>query len=299
MMPVRRDVRFALPPERAVDWHHEGPALTHLLNALSLLFPAGERFFMDSVRHYRDRITDSELKRQVAGFIGQEAMHTREHVEYNDLLEAAKLPAHKLDKRLWRGFGLLRKFSPPSIQLAVTIALEHYTAMLANYLLSDPHHHVGGVEGYRLMWMWHAFEETEHKSVSYDVWNAVMKPGVASYLLRTVTMLVTTVFFWGILFDWNVRLLIAHRRHHGKIGLRNMGRLVQHVWGPLKGIIPSIFQEWLDYFRPGFHPWDHDNRHYLNNLDGLIDSIERANRTYAAQAAPRRVPLHPAAAAQA
>ena len=77
MMPVRRDLRFNLPPERASDWHVQGSHVTHFFNALSLLFPAGERFFMDSVRNYRDQIDDPVLKKQVLGFIGQEAMHTR------------------------------------------------------------------------------------------------------------------------------------------------------------------------------------------------------------------------------
>ena len=93
MMPIRRDLRFVLSPERACDWHQEGSHVTHFFNALSLLFPAGERFFMDSVRNYRDRIDDPVLKKQVLGFIGQEAMHTREHIEYNDLLQNARLPA--------------------------------------------------------------------------------------------------------------------------------------------------------------------------------------------------------------
>jgi len=95
MMPVRRDLRFNLPPERACDWHAQGSHVTHFFNALSLLFPAGERFFMDSVRHYRDDIDDPVLKKQVLGFIGQEAMHTREHVEYNDLLQQAGPAAYQ------------------------------------------------------------------------------------------------------------------------------------------------------------------------------------------------------------
>jgi len=44
--------------------------VTHFFNALSLLFPAGERFFMDSVRNYRDRIDDPLLKQQVVGLVG-------------------------------------------------------------------------------------------------------------------------------------------------------------------------------------------------------------------------------------
>src|ERR1700749_2582671 len=138
MMPVRRDLRFNLPKERACDWHVQGSHVTHFFNALSLLFPAGERFFMDSVRNYRDQIDDPVLKKQVLGFIGQEAMHTREHVAYNDLLQAAGLPAHKLDRRLWAILGFGKKWLPASVNLGVTVALEHYTAMLAGLLLDDP-----------------------------------------------------------------------------------------------------------------------------------------------------------------
>ncbi|KVE32625.1 metal-dependent hydrolase [Burkholderia sp. TSV86] len=296
LLPVRRDIRFALPADRAQDWHVQGAPVTHFMNALSLLFPAGERFFMDSVRNYRDQIQDPELKKQVAGFIGQEAMHTREHIEYNDLLEAAGLPAHKLDKRLWTFLGWGKKVLPHSVQLAITIALEHYTAMFANQLLAHPSRWIeGSVQGYTQMWLWHATEETEHKSVSYDVWNAVMPSGVKTYLLRTGTMLVTTVIFWTVIFDFHVRLMLAHRLRHGK--LKGMWRLFKFLYSPTKGLFASIALEWLDYFRPGFHPWDHDNRHLLKNVDTLLANIDAANERYADQAAPRRVPLHPAPAA--
>ena len=87
--------------------------MTHFFNALSLLFPAGERFFMDSVRNYRDRIHDPVLRKQVLGFIGQEAMHTREHVDYNDLLQTAGLPAHKLDRGSGRFLNLIARNGCP------------------------------------------------------------------------------------------------------------------------------------------------------------------------------------------
>jgi predicted metal-dependent hydrolase len=291
-MPVRRDVRFALPPERASDWHVKGVPVTHFMNALSLLFPAGERFFMDSVRNYKDRIDDPVLKQQVLGFIGQEAMHTREHIEYNDLLQAAGLPAHRLDARLWAVLGFMKKVLPHAMQLAVTIALEHYTAMLANLLLSDPAHRIdGSVDGYTQMWMWHAMEETEHKAVSFDVWNTVMRPGPGRYLLRTGTMLVTTLIFWVIVFDFHVRLMASHRRRRGRFG--GFGTLVAFLYGPRYGVFPGIAREWLGYFRPNFHPWDYDNRRYLQ-IDRLLAKIDETNARYAAQAAPRRVPLHPA-----
>ena len=177
MLPIRRDLHFDLPAERITDWHEQGPFITHFFNALSLLFPQGELFFMDSVRHYRSRIEDPALKKQVLGFIGQEAMHSREHVAYNNLLHAAGLPARTLDRRLKFILDLQKKHCAPSFNLAITIALEHYTAILAEILLSDPSRFGASLKGYQQMWYWHALEETEHKAVAFDVWNAVIKPG--------------------------------------------------------------------------------------------------------------------------
>ncbi len=224
-------------------------------------------------------------------------MHTREHIEYNDLLQAAGLPAHKLDKRLWKILGLFRKILPPAMQLAITIALEHYTAMLANLLLEGHETRIdGSVDGYTQMWMWHAMEETEHKSVSYDVWLRVIRPGLGRYLLRTSTMLLTTVIFWTIVFDYHVRLMLAHRRRHGRFS--GMWALVKYLYSPRGGVFPGIAREWFGFFRPGFHPWDYDNRRYLGELDSLLARIDETNARYAAQAAPRRVPLHATPVAQ-
>ncbi|WP_179400612.1 metal-dependent hydrolase [Burkholderia guangdongensis] len=277
VMPVRRDLVFDLPVERAKDWHAMGPHVTHFFNALSLLFPAGERFFMDSVRHYRDRIDDPVLKKQVMGFIGQEAMHTREHVEYNEMLQANRLPARKLDQRVWSILGFMKRKLPHSVQLAHTIAAEHYTAMLADLLLRDPSRLEGSVEGYRQMWVWHALEETEHKSVSFDVWNAAMKPGLRRYLMRVGVYLLTTLTFWPSVFAMHATLLWADRKRRARSerpslldSARGMLRLTAFLYGPRHGLFPSITREWLSFLRPGFHPWDHDNRQYLTRVDALV-----------------------------
>ncbi|AOJ06304.1 metal-dependent hydrolase [Burkholderia mayonis] len=272
VMPVRRDLRFNLPVERATNWHGQGSQVSHFFNALSLLFPAGERFFMDSVRNYRDRIDDPVLKKQVLGFIGQEAMHTREHIEYNELMQANRLPARKLDKRVWKVLGWLKKVLPHSVQLAHTVAAEHYTAMLANWLLSDPAVFAGSHEGYRQMWQWHALEETEHKAVSFDVWNAVMKPGPKRYLIRVGIFLMTTLTFWPTVFLLHTRLIRSDRYADHRV--RGLWRVIKLLYGPRHGLFPSIAREWLSFFRPGFHPWDHDNRHHLKRVDGIVAATQ-------------------------
>ena len=42
---------------------------------------------------------------------------------------------------------------------------------------------------------------------------------------------------------------------------------------------------WFDYFRPGFHPWDHDNRHFLHGIEDWVQRYERERGEAPAQAA--------------
>ncbi|ALF86774.1 MULTISPECIES: metal-dependent hydrolase [Ralstonia solanacearum species complex] len=272
MMPVRRDVHPHLPADRICDWHERGNHVTHFFNALSVFFPTGERFFMDSVRNYRDCVTDPELKQAVAGFIGQEAMHTREHVLYNDLLDRAGLPAGRIDRFVGTFLNLLRKHTPKSHQLAVTVALEHYTAMLAGHVLATDDA-LGRISqpGYRQVWMWHALEETEHKAVSYDVWNIAIRPGLRRYLLRTSVMLLTTLIFWSMVFYVHLRLIFADRTCKRKF--LGLGKVFHFLWIH-PALLRKIIPEWLDFFRPSFHPWDEDNRAALARLPKLISEIE-------------------------
>ena len=103
ILPIRRNLKFNLNPAKALTWHRDGLNVSQFLNTMSLFFPVGERFFIDSVRHYRDQITDSELKKAVTAFIGQEAMHGREHEEYNDFVAQAGIPLHAQEARFPRG----------------------------------------------------------------------------------------------------------------------------------------------------------------------------------------------------
>ena len=92
---------------------------------------------MKSVRHFRDEITDPDLKRQVSGFIGQEAVHGREHRVLNDRLAELGYPTKAYEKITKKGLDLRWKYAPKKSSLAVTAALEHFTATLAELVLSS------------------------------------------------------------------------------------------------------------------------------------------------------------------
>ena len=273
LLPVRRDLKFKLPAERIVDWHEAGgPHISLFMNTLSLFFPVGERFFIDSVRHYRDRVTDPELKKAVTAFIGQEAMHGREHQEYNEALFAAVPQTVGMERNVARLLGFLQRRLPASLQLSTTIALEHFTAILADALLSKPSVLEGTDPRFAALWRWHALEETEHKAVAFDVWQTVMGRGPRAYVTRSTTLVAATVIFWSIAIPYYLRVLQSQRRLTDLRGWRSFLRYGFTRERVLLGLVGP----WADYFRPGFHPWDHDNRHYLEDVDKVLAAYRAA-----------------------
>ena len=256
---VRRDLRFDFTDCDFRNWHPDGLHVAHFFNALSIFFPEGERFFMDSVRHYRDRVRTPRLSREVKGFVGQEAMHSREHRHYNEALAAAGLPIERLEARVKAHLAFVRKHRSPAEHLAATIALEHFTAILADTLLSDER--ILGNSDSRLaaVWRWHAIEETEHKAVAYDVYHEVLGDTRRAYGLRVVIMLVTTIDFWLRVFRSHFALV---RADGALLDVGGWWKLFRFLWISPGGM-RKLARPWLDYFRRDFHPWQHDNFHYV------------------------------------
>ncbi|GAC1629157.1 MAG: metal-dependent hydrolase [Nevskia sp.] len=265
MLPTRRDLHFRLSPASAGPWHVRGACVTHFANAMSISFPEGERFFIHTVRHYRERIRDPELEQAVIAFIGQEAMHSREHADYNRLLAEAGLPAAALEEHARKFFTLLKRLPAPA-QLAVTIAQEHFTAIVAELLLTDPRIIAGADAHLRALWRWHALEETEHKAVAFDVYRSVMGSGAKAYALRASGLLLTTVGFFALLLYYQRRLMqgdpVPSR-------WRERAAFVDFLFRS-PALLPRLALPWLRYLRPGFHPWEQDNRHLLDEMAALV-----------------------------
>jgi predicted metal-dependent hydrolase len=231
---------------------------SHIAAMLSSVFPEGEDFFVRSVRNYRDHITDPVLKEQVKGFIGQEALHGREHRAFNQRLQELGYPTRFTDKRVKIGLGILGKVAPKTHQLAVTAALEHYTATLAEALLRDDAARAEfTTDEIRTLFSWHALEETEHKSVAFDVFQHVC----GDRRVRVGTMWAVHVgFLFAMTMSVTISLLFDRyaRRHPVKV-LRSLSRLRTHVF-----FQPDVLRRLKDYDRPDFHPDDHDTVELLD-----------------------------------
>ncbi|ROO86003.1 hypothetical protein EDD29_3564 [Actinocorallia herbida] len=270
-MQVRR-LRFT-HPKGSLRRHYvdDDLVMSHVVAVLSATFPKGEDFFVRSVRHYSGRITDPELKRQVKAFIGQEVVHGREHESLNAALREMGYPTHWVDAFVKRSMGLSTRFMPPRVALGHTAALEHYTAALAECLLTDPRAQalLGDTE-VRNVLLWHALEEAEHKAVAFDVYRAV---GGAERMRRR-TMIEASV---GLFVVTGVFTLLSLLRDPA---FYNPRRLLASLRALRRSpfLDPKVRARVRAYQRPGFHPDDFDATDTLDRWRAELFGPEGALR---------------------
>jgi len=250
-------------------WVGDNYLVSHTMNALSVLFPQGEQFFVDSVRAFRGMLDDPKLKAEVRGFIGQEAMHSLEHTAMNQHVRDQGMPVEAMEKNLKVLLDATRLL-PRRHQLAVTCALEHITAMMADMLLERDDVREDMDETMRPLWVWHAIEETEHKAVAYDVF----QQAGGTYAERTGYLVLSTALL-GVVATWfTSRMMLSDRSN---FTLRGAATGLWRLWG-LNGTFSSLIPAWLDYFKPGFHPWDKDNSELVARFKSEIQQY--ANPAY-------------------
>lgn len=267
-----RDLSFAPPGPPPRWWLGGDPVATAFFDALSATFPHGERFFMDAVRRYRGQASPA-LREQIAGFLSQEAMHTREHIVFNQQVAAHGVDVAALEARAKARLDFARS-RPPLLQLGATIALEHFTAILAHAVLADPRHLEGASDAARALWRWHAVEEVEHKAVAFDTFLAATRDlsGWRRWTLRVTTMAAATGILVSTVGDNLADIFDAHGVNRPATWRRLAAYLLVRP-----GIVRQVLGRYLAYFMPGFHPWAHDDR-------ALAAEAERGLAAYAAAA---------------
>ena len=261
-------------------WFAGSRAATHVANAVNLLFPAGERFFVRSVRHYEGRVSP-ELRAQVKGFYGQEGRHAQAHERFFDTLRDQGFDVDAILERYEHlAYAIIEKAAPHSVRLAATVALEHFTAIMAEDALSyealafaDP--------SLRSLLEWHAVEELEHKAVAFDVLREV----APSYALRLTGLAVATLTLGGF-WIWALRELLEHEGMTLQDAMRELSSLrkVARDHGESRVMDPIAKRVFLrgirEYMRPDFHPNDRDHsaliRATLERLraEGVVGSDE-------------------------
>ncbi len=291
---VRRQVNIDFASAKSSGWHARRSDAEVFFNLISYTFPVGEKFFIQAVKRHQDRITDPLLQRQVEDFIYQETMHAKEHLRCNLVLDRSCSYGPKVARLATALLKVSRRIYPKSTQLALSCAIEHFTSTFADHLLRRQRAFIAAADPpFAALWLWHAVEETEHKAVCLDLYRHVVGRGPVAYLHRVAVMVLATLIFLAIML---VGTLWARPRTGG--ARRGAGSAPSPGPGSredkparefsLSGVLTELvhLKLYLDYYRPGFEPWDHDNRHLIEEWKERFKGF--GDRAAAAAAATAR-----------
>lgn len=254
--PIRVD--FEKTPRYWFDNH---PFITFFFNSLITTFPAGENFFVRSVAHYRDHITDPRLQAQINGFIAQEGNHAQAHDDHVDLLDRQGFKSIKFENRLIDATLRWMNKRMPKFALATTVALEHFTAMLAHLgferadLMTDKMD-----PEFAQLLRWHAAEEIEHKGVAFDVYQDVD----GSYARRVAAMIVATV---SLVFLVPLRVIPQLWKDGYLFSARQWREGLSFLYGR-EGLFVLPLRHYLQFYRRDFHPWDIQDYEMVERFKG-------------------------------
>jgi predicted metal-dependent hydrolase len=268
-----RDRRFGRETAAPRLWHGGCVEATAIYNALSTTFPRGEAFFVESVRAFREG-APLRLAEEIRGFTTQEAIHSREHDAFNKRAADAGYDLSKLEAQVEKRLAVTRG-KPPIVSLAATMALEHFTAILAHQLLADPRHLEGAEKETADLWRWHAAEEIEHKGVAYDTWLHATRHWTRwkRWKVKAKVMLYITRNF---VVDRTAGALELMRQD-GVTGASAWARLLWYLW-VRPGMFRKIAGAWGKFFLPGFHPWNEDDRGLLRSYEASVAPAPEAKR---------------------
>ena len=243
-------------------WHSGSPSISFFFNALSSAFPPGEKFFCDAVAFYKDQVKDDSIRHEIDQFVKQESHHIFQHKLFNKAISSD----HAIDMKSCekRNADFLRsatsRFSPLE-QLALTLAFEHFTASLADHVLRSEDFYENVHQSAAPLWLWHAAEETEHKSVAYKVFEQVG----GTYWIRVKVYLLAFYKLFSIAFinQWNML------RSDKSLSMKDLWICFKYLFGA-NGILRAVLASLLIFFRKDFHPDHHGN-------DDLVTKWENEN----------------------
>jgi predicted metal-dependent hydrolase len=248
-----------------LHWIPDEPVATHVINVLHLLLPTGERWFVKVLKEALPLVRDPGLRKDVKGFMGQEATHSVQHAYVLDHLAAQRLDTTAFTRYVDFLFERLLGDEPPlgvpvparewlRFRLSMVAAIEQFTAVLGDWVLAADGLDLADADEVMLdLLRWHGAEEVEHRSVAFDLYQHCGGEGVPRYARRIAGMAVTApmmLYMWV----WGAAYLI---RHDPQLAGRLRYSLAAHDKAVRKGLLPT----WKElgaaiprYLRRSYHP---------------------------------------------
>ena len=249
-LPVRR-LHVDLAQPFAARWCGNDAFRTAFFNALSMSFPVGEQYFIDSLRNGAQKLTPDmreAFEEDLRGFIGQEATHRHLHALFNRELTRQGLH-NAFEQRVARRIRANQHLDARK-HVAVTAATEHFTALFAQWLLRHPEVLDGAEQRLAYLWLWHSAEESEHRNVAFELYRAM---GGNEYWRLRIFHYVTFTFLSDVL-----RQTVRNLWHDGSLLKWGTWRSGWRLLFSAQGLLRSNFSAWKDYLSADFHPSQHD-----------------------------------------
>jgi hypothetical protein len=232
-------------------WNGGDAFRTAFFNALSMSFPIGEQYFIDTVRDTLKALPETQRAQyadEVQAFVGQEATHRRLHALFNGHLLQQGL-SNDIERRAQARMQANAQRNV-RVHLAVTAATEHFTAIFANWLMHHPEALQGAEPRLQTLWLWHAAEEAEHRHTAFDLYRAIS--GDHRWRVRMFRY-VSVIFLTDLM-----RQTVANLRHDGSLWRWSTWRSGWRLLLARDGMFRASFGAWRDYFARDFHPRQHD-----------------------------------------
>ena len=264
---VRR-INFSFSKENPRFYYKNNPFSTHFINVLHIVFPTGERFFVNSVLKHQKSITEDKLKKQVRNFCGQEGIHSSMHERFWNILKANGYNIQGFEEHIDRVLHkIVAKIEVEgtrinNIDLAATVCLEHFTALFGHALFAHVETQPEVVPpDMAELFLWHAAEEIEHKNVAYDVFQKVDE---GEHRKRVVMMPIVTALLYFYLSVGTIMLMYQDRKHLELTKLPK--QFFDFATGLFSDLHSDLIKEYFSFFKKDFHPSELNDYHYAENF---------------------------------
>ena len=283
-----RDLRFNLGKDQVPRyWINGDPWTTHFFNSIMAAVPDGERWVMQCVRRSLTQLKDDTVRKAGIAFIKQEHYHAREHDDMNHALIQQGVPLDVVERNFKVIRSVLEKLTPPSMHLSMMASFEHFTATMSAVFIDHPEMLDDSDPRIAAMLFWHFVEETEHKSVTFDVF----QDAVGSYPQRVLGMLIASTMFLPMV---QGHMLYLAWKDGQLRNWRSLLRCLDTQFGRQGVFTRLLLGHYFPYYSPKFHPWDADNR---SKISAWKKAFAATGDTFAAYAQFRKAAGLPARSA--
>jgi len=274
-----RDLKFSLDDSTVTPhWYNNDPWSSHFMTAVLAVVPEAERWVLRSAREQLPKVSDPDIKKAARDFIHQERIHAREHDIMNAILVEKGLPINKFETKFKKRRIWFQNKISIEMQGAIAASFEHFTAVLSSAFLENPNTFYDTDPEIVSFLYWHFVEETEHKSVSFDVFVDACGGGSRAYITRSIGMVLGTAIGASLLFGNLYQLLKSDKQLLNVRSAISMANCV--LINP--GILSKMLYHTPRYFLPNFHPWDDDNRDSIREWKKEYDKSGDTHKAFLA-----------------